>query len=214
MPKLIGDSWAWWRTYLSANGPTKQIRQTLDGYMRCMNRNGRGCWPSVRHVAELTKLNKTTVSKYRRQALAQGWLVKAPRAEARHRGELWASVPDNVPIDVRFVSGLVLPDGTRCPTAWDISPNTSFLRTLKTRGLSKGNREKADDASERVTSLQAQLKFWLASDATAKHYRGDRDSLERLTPEFLRFDGYRNVIDEVEETLRQNPSADETEQRG
>ena len=213
MPKLIGDSWAWWRTYLSANGPTKQIRQTLDGYMRCMNRNGRGCWASVRHVAKLTKLNKTTVSKYRGQALAQGWLVKAPRAEARHRGELWASVPDSVPIDVRFVSGFVLPDGTRCPTAWDISPNTS-LRTLKTRSLSSRNPETADEAPARIKGLQAQLKFWLVSSATAKRYRGDGDSLALLTPEVLRFDGYRNVIDEVEETLRRNPSGDETEQRG
>lgn len=211
MPKLIGDSWAWWRTYLSADGPTKQIRQTLDGYMRCMNRNGRGCWASVRHVAELTKLNKTTVSKYRRQALAQGWLVKAPQAEARHCGELWASVPDSVPIDDRCVSSLVLPDGTRCPTAWDISPNTS-LRTLKARGLSNGNSEKVD-ASGRIKSLQAQLQFWLANDATAKRYRGDGDSLALLTPEMLRFDGYRNVIDDVEESLRRNPSAEETDQR-
>lgn len=181
--------------------------------MRCMNRNGRGCWASVRHVAKLTRLNKTTVSKYRRQALAQGWLVKAPRAEARHRGELWASVPDSVPIDVRFVSGLVLPDGTRCPTAWDISPNTS-LRTLRTKGLSSRNPETADDAPGRIKSLQAQLQFWLVSDATAKRYRGDGDSLALLTPEMLRFDGYRRVIDEVEESLRRSPSADETEQCG
>jgi hypothetical protein len=58
------------------------------------------------------------------------------------------------------------------------------------------------------------LQFWLVSDATAKRYRGDGDSLALLTPEMLRFDGYRRVIDEVEESLRRNPSADEAEQRG
>lgn len=75
MPKLVHNSWAWWRTYLSPRGPDGIMRLVLDGHMRCMQSNGRGCWGSVRYMAELTKLNKSTISTWRREALVQGWLA-------------------------------------------------------------------------------------------------------------------------------------------
>lgn len=176
--------------------------------MRCMHNNGRGCWAGVRHIAELTGMNKNSVGKYRKLAIELGWLVRAPPDEARHRGELWASVPDTVPIEPRFVSALVLRDGTHRPTALDrsphnsLTPNERYIPDGKTEGLSK-------ESAELVKKRTIQLHVWLASDVTARSYRGDSDSLMRLTPDRLRFTNYGNVIRDFEEALGGEPGRDQ-----
>ena len=77
MPQQIPDSWAWWRTVLGPDGPPSPItRFVLSGYMRFMNRDGQRCWPGVRRVSLVTRLNKDTVSRHLARALAAGWLVR------------------------------------------------------------------------------------------------------------------------------------------
>ena len=103
MPKLVLNSWAWWRAYLSANGPYREMRLTLDGHMRCMHANGRGCWAGARVIGLHSGQNKDTVLAYRELAFKEGWLMPAPRDEAKHPGEVWACVPDHVDINPKYL---------------------------------------------------------------------------------------------------------------
>ena len=211
MPKLVHNSWAWWRTYLRPRGPDGIMRLVLDGHMRCMQSNGRGCWAGVRHMAELTKLNKSTISTWRREALVQGWLVLAPPGEARYPGEVWASVPDHVPIDPRYTSTPVLPDRTPCPTGPDLSPDNSLTLTLEEKYVAGQNSEQAsDEPSALARNREPRLRVWLVTAEMAKRYRGDSDSLGRLTPAGLRFKGYQQVINEVVESTRGDRGGDDT----
>ncbi|MCG3775868.1 MAG: hypothetical protein JW395_2714 [Nitrospira sp.] len=173
MPKLVHDSWAWWRTYLSPRGP--------DGIMR----------------------------------LVLGWLVLAPPGEARHPGEVWASVPDDVPIDPRYTTMPVLPDRTPCPTAPDLSPDNFLTLTLEEKYVSGQNSEQAsDELSALARNREPCLRTWLATAEMAKRYRGYSDSLGRLTPAGLRFKGYQQVINEVVASTRGDRSGDDTSRLG
>ena len=200
MPKLVHNSWAWWRTYLSAHGPEEgRVRLALDGYMRCMHLNGRGSWPGVRLVGELTGQNKDTVLRYRAEALELGWLVMAPRGQAQHQGEVWASVPDSVPIHPRYLTAPVRQDRSECPAASDITLQNSLL-TLEEISTANGS-GKAEELARR---REPHLRRWLATNPLAQRYRGDCDSLARLTPVELRFNEFQKVIVAVEEALRRN----------
>jgi len=201
MPKLVRNSWAWWRTYLSPQGPKGRIRLTLDGHMRCMHRDGRGCWASAQHIGKLTGQNKDTVLKYQKIALKEGWLTEAPAAEARHPGELWASVPDRVTIHMRYLSGAVRGDRTRSPMASDQTPDNSLL--------TQDESSEGEKAKSFAKAREVQLRIWIATSALAKTYRGDIDSLGRLAPVTVRFEGYRDVIRQVVEGSSKDPGNDD-----
>ena len=86
MPQRVPDVWAWWRTYLSPTGPKPVMRLVLDGHMRRMDHDGKGCWAGVRDLARITGLNKDTIAEHRALALAVNYpSLAAQRAcLARH----------------------------------------------------------------------------------------------------------------------------------
>ena len=55
-----------------------------------------------------------------------------------------------------------------------------------------------------------QLQAWLAASSTVKRYFHDIDAVATLTPVILRFDGFRQVIQEViEASARSSGPANE-----
>lgn len=217
MPQRVPDIWAWWRTYLSPTGPKPIMRLVLDGHMRRMNHDGKGCWAGVRDLAEITGLNKDTVATQRERALQAGWLVEAPAAEAQHTGELWAAVPDSIEIDPQpersrqrqsrgavNSRGTVRRDRTNCPMPSDVSLQNSI--PLQRDGETGQRNSSVDNtARELANSRELRLLAWLATDPQAKAYRHDIDSLERLAPVGMRFDGYQRII----RNFVQQPSGDD-----
>lgn len=209
MPQRVPDAWAWWRTYLSASGPKPIMRLVLDGHMRRMDHDGKSCWAGVRDLAEITGLNKDTIASYRTLALETGWLMAAPADEARHPDELWAAVPDGIEIDPQPArsrgqqshgaeqsSGAVRSDRTICPAPPDVSLQISI--PLHRESESGRRNSPPDEAAQALAkSRELRLRAWLAADPVAKAYRRDIDSLERLVPVRLRFDGYQRVIHDL-----------------
>jgi len=153
--------------------------------MRFMQGNGRGCWAGARTIGVTTWQNKATVLKHRAEAIRDGWLVLAPEGKSKRPGELWASVPDGVKIEEKYLAAAVLPGRTGCPTASDLTPDNSI--TLK----ESSENEKANSFAR---SRERRIRLWLSTNPLAKTYRGDIDSLALLAPVSLRFEGYREVI--------------------
>ena len=198
MPQLVCDSWAWFRAFLSKDGPTdRETRLTLVGHMRYMHGDGRGCWAGVRTIGETTYQNKTTVLKHRAKAISAGWLVPAPAGPAKYPGELWASIPDGIKVDDKYLAKTVLPDSTACPTASDISLDNSLLTPEE---ISEENGEPEtdlEDASPLAKSRERRLRAWLATNATVKNDFHDIEAVVLLTPIDLRFGKFQEVIADV-----------------
>ena len=205
MPKLVINSWAWWRAYLSAQGPYREMRLTLDGHMRCMHANGRGCWAGARVIGLHSGQNKDTVLEYRERAFLEGWLMPAPPDEAEHPGEVWACVPDHVAINPKYLlDPTVRPHRTARPTPSDLPPDISLLTPEEIsdhRSEPESDRERKEQLAR---TRRVQLRAWLATSATVKNYLHDIDAVATLTPVTLRFDGFREVIQEAIESSSRN----------
>ena len=211
MPKLVINSWAWWRAYLSTQGPYREMRLTLDGHMRFLHVNGRGCWAGARLIGEHSGQNKDTVLEYRERAFQEGWLMPAPPDEAEHPGEVWACVPDRVQINPKYLmDATVRRHRTVRPTPSDLTLNNSLLTPEE---ISEEINEPDSDRERKeqlARSRKVQLQAWLAANATLKKYYHDIDAMATLTPVTLRFDGFRQVIQEViEASARSSGPANE-----
>lgn len=200
MPQLVGNSWAWFRAFLSKDGPKdRETRLTLVGHLRFMQGNGRGCWAGARTIGVTTWQNKATVLKHRAKAIQEGWLVPAPAGKCRRHGELWASVPDGVTINPKYLAIPVLPDRTGCPTVSDRSPDNS---------LTPEELPEDEKAMRFARSREALLRAWLAASPLAKTYWGDIDTMGRLAPAWVRFKDYHIVIQAVVEEARKGGTDD------
>lgn len=211
MPKLVLNSWAWWRAYLSAQGPYREMRLTLDGHMRFLHANGRGCWAGARLIGEHSGQNKDTVLDYRERAFREGWLMVAPPDEAEHPGEIWACVPDHVRINPKYLlDATVRRHRTARPTPSDLSLDNSLLTPEEISEAIDEPESERERREQLARSRKVQLQVWLATSATAKKYLHDIDAVATLTPVTLRFDGFRQVIQEViEVSARSSGSAND-----
>jgi Helix-turn-helix domain len=150
------------------------MRLVLDGHMRRMDHDGKGCWAGVRDLAKITGLNKDTIAEHRALALSAGWLIPAPAAEARHPDELWAAVPDGIEIDpqsertwrprsrgARHSIDTVRRDRTNCPVPPDVPLQTSI--PLHRESEASRRKSSADNSAEMPTkSRELRLLAWLA----------------------------------------------------
>jgi len=174
------------------------MRLTLDGHMRFLHADGRGCWAGARVIGEHSGQNKDTVLAYRELAFKEGWLMPAPPDEAEHTGEIWACVPDHVQINPKYLlDATVRRHRTARPTPSDLTLNNSLLTPKE---ISDENIEPETDRERKeqlARSRKVQLQAWLAANATVKRYFHDLDAVATLTPVTLRFDGFRQVIQEV-----------------
>ena len=99
MPKRCPDVFAWRRTFMSTVGPSPIARLVLQGMSLFMAPSSGGCcWLSVRRLAEITGLDKGTVSKHRAQAASDGWLISESNLRHRQSPAFWCAVPDGVVI--------------------------------------------------------------------------------------------------------------------
>lgn len=125
VPQLVGNSWAWFRAFLSEDGPKdRETRLTLVGHLRFMQGNGRGCWAGARTIGVTTWQNKATVLRHRAKAIEAGWLVPAPAgksrsAAARHGGGLMRQLHRSV----------------HCHSCWSSLYPPGFLSTSRSRKL-------------------------------------------------------------------------------
>jgi len=88
---------------MSPVGPPSTTRLVLEGMALFMSPGEGGCsWLSVRRLAEITDVDKGTVSKHRAQAVAAGWLIAEANPRHRQSPMFWSAVPDGVSI---FESG-------------------------------------------------------------------------------------------------------------
>jgi hypothetical protein len=99
VPERCSDVFAWRRTFMSSVGPSPLTRLVLQGMSLFMAPSGGGCcWLSVRRLAELTGLDKGTISKHRTQAVATGWLIAGANPRHRQSPTFWCAIPDGIPI--------------------------------------------------------------------------------------------------------------------
>ena len=210
MPQLVRNSWAWFRTFLSEDGPTdRETRLTLVGHMRFMHGNGRGCWAGVRAIGVTTHQNKATVLKHRAKAISAGWLVLAPKGKSKYPGELWAGIPDGIKIDEKYLAKTVLSDSTARPTASDLTLNNSLLTPEEISDENCEPETDPEDTSPLARSRERRLRAWLAANATVKKYFHDIEAVVILTPVELRFGKFRKVIADVIAVSRAESSSDE-----
>jgi len=159
-PRNCNGTWPRVADTLSKDGPKdRETRLALVGHMRFMQGNGSGCWAGARTIGETTYQNKATVLKHRAEAIRDGWLVLAPEGKSKHHGELWASVPDGVKIEEKYLAAAVLPDRTGCPTASDLTPDNSI-------SLKEGSEN--EKARSFARSRERRLRLWLATYALGK----------------------------------------------
>jgi len=84
---------------MSPVGPPPLTRLVLQGMSLFMAPSGGGCcWLSVRRLAEITGLDKGTISKHRAQAVAIGWLIAGSNPRHRQSPTFWCAIPDGIPI--------------------------------------------------------------------------------------------------------------------
>jgi hypothetical protein len=84
---------------MSSVGPPPLTRLVLQGMSLFMAPSGGGCcWLSVRRLAEITGLDKGTISKHRAQAVTIGWLIAGTNPRHRQSPTFWCAIPDGIPI--------------------------------------------------------------------------------------------------------------------
>jgi hypothetical protein len=84
---------------MSRDGPPSTTRLVLDGMSLFMAPGGGGCcWLSVRHLEEITDIDKGTVCKHRALAVARGWLIAEANPRHRQSPMFWSAVPDDIAI--------------------------------------------------------------------------------------------------------------------
>ena len=134
-----------------------------------------------------------------------------PRDEAKHAGEVWACVPDHVDINPKYLlDATVRRHRTARPTPSDLTLNNSLL-THKEISEEINEPESDRERKEQLArNRKVRLQAWLATSATAKKYLHDLDAVATLTPVTLRFDGFRQVIQQViEASARSSGPANE-----
>jgi hypothetical protein len=99
LPQRCPDVFAWRRTFMSRDGPPSTTRLVLEGMSLFMAPGGGGCcWLSVRHLEEITEVDKGTVCKHRALAVARGWLIVEANPRHRQSPLFWSAVPDGIAI--------------------------------------------------------------------------------------------------------------------
>ncbi len=84
---------------MSCAGPSPITRLVLAGMSLFMvSQVGGCCWLSVRRLAEITGLDKGTVSNHRTLAVATGWLMVEANPRHRQSPKFLAAVPDGISI--------------------------------------------------------------------------------------------------------------------
>lgn len=82
---------------MSSVGPPPHTRLVLEGMALFMAPSSGGCcWLSVRRLAEITGLNKGTISKHRKKAVVAGWLIVGTNPRHRQSPTFWCAIPDGV----------------------------------------------------------------------------------------------------------------------
>jgi len=185
------------------------MRLTLDGHMRFLHADGRGCWAGARVIGEHSGQNKDTVLAYRELAFKEGWLMPAPPDEAEHTGEIWACVPDHVQINPKYLlDATVRRHRTARTTPSDRTLNNSLL-TPKEISDENGELETdPEDTSPLARSRERRLRAWLAANATVTKYFHDIEAVVMLTPVELRFGKFLKVIANVIAASRAESSSD------
>jgi hypothetical protein len=207
---------------MSAQGPSATTRLVLFAHSQFMDRDGSRCRVGVRHLAEATGLNKTTVAEHRSLALRLGWLIGSKPSRGRGSGELYPAAPDGVkivetgqasgesgqapnpPIEV---SGLnpetVRNEPQNCPAIPDVPPIPIKPLREKLNAFRKGMSTEARRSAPSREGLKEQLRNWLENDETVKQYLriADIEAIIKLTPERLRVSDYEeqilNLIEEI-----------------
>ena len=87
---------------MSPEGPAPITRLVLEGMSLFMAPSGGGsCWLSVRRLAEVTGLDKCTISKHRAHAVTSGWLIAEVNLRHRQSPTFWCAIPDGLSFSSR-----------------------------------------------------------------------------------------------------------------
>lgn len=221
MSQRCRDTFAWWRTFMSSAGPAPITRLVLCGHMLFMDRDGSHCIVGIRHLAEITGLNKNTVAEHRTLATAAGWLILSDRPTTSRRREIYPAIPDRIAeaqrqpqssvtgqslsspagqLMANLQSGLSCqgdatvqfpPSG--CPTLPDIP-----LRPLLPLGSAAqkivGRQQSTPRKLLPRPLAQSCLRAWLLTDPRVQQYKHDVDALALLAPLSCRYPGYKDFM--------------------
>jgi hypothetical protein len=133
----VQRTWTWLHPVISKDGPPEPLtRLVLLAMAMRMNDDGTCCFAGVRHLAQLTGLNKDTVARYRLKAVGHGFLIPPASCPSVARQEWLPCLPPLVPPvsdDARRDSTpTVRSQGPGCPTDSDLP--TQHKRKFKRQG--------------------------------------------------------------------------------
>lgn len=205
---------------MSPEGPAPITRLVLCGHMLFMDRDGSHCIVGVRHLAEITGLNKNTVAEHRLLAIADGWLILSNRPTTSRRREIYPAIPDRIaeaklpPLShvtgqslssqpgqimatlqsrLSSQSDATVPfERSDCPAGPDIPLKPLLPLKSEAQKIAK---DKSTPRNPLPTAIaQAHLRAWLAADPRAQQYKHDADALALLAPLDCRYPGYENFM--------------------
>ena len=178
-----------------------------------MNRDGSHCRVGVRHLADISGLDKTTVAQHRALAVQLGWLIGSKPQRGHGSGELYSAAPDDVELtdsntasdksgQPRFapptVSGLAAATVRNEPAIRPVKADVPSLPVLSLKRKLEGMRR--EETTERQIyaiderSLEGFIREMLMTDPRVPHYLHDIRSLANLVPASHRLPGYETVI--------------------
>lgn len=154
---------------MSSVGPPPHTRLVLEGMALFMAPTSGGCcWLSVRRLAEITGLNKGTISKHRTKAVAAGWLIVGTNPRHRQSPTFRCAIPDGIalfrPRVARRPSGgtanSIIAGNVRPPTSGKLSNGTvqsqSKPYVLKAETVRSGRKNRMappDQSSRNINNL-------------------------------------------------------------
>lgn len=90
----------WRAAFTSEDGPeSPTTRHTLHGLSMFMDEQGGSCFPSIRKLATITGLSRSTVIPHLEQAVEDGWIKRRSKksgGQAWRRYEYMAKIPDSL----------------------------------------------------------------------------------------------------------------------
>jgi len=128
--RSVQRTWTWLNAVISRDGPPEPLtRLVLFAMAMRMNDDGTRCFAGVRHLAQLTGLNKDTVAKYRLKAVGYGFLIPPTSCPSATRQEWLPCLPPLVPAvsdAARYNSvSSVRSQSPECPNDSDLPTHTN-----------------------------------------------------------------------------------------
>jgi hypothetical protein len=215
MPQRVRDVFAWIRLFMSTQGPPATTRLVLFAHSLFMDRDGSHCRVSVRRLADVTGLDKTTVSQHRAAAIKLGWLIGSKPPRGQGSSEIFAAAPEclkganngsvssnagHVDPGPPQVSGLTGATGRREPANRPIRPDVPSLPLTplerRLEAIRKGGSTEMRNRGITQANLNDHLRHWMRTDSPVAKYLPMRDAVAigELAPERLRVCNYEEMI--------------------